>query len=304
MNMCKVSILMNCWNGEVYVREAIESVFSQSFSDWEIVFIDNCSTDNSPGIAKSFGAKVKYFKTPYNMPLGEARAFGINKCRGQYLMYLDVDDRYRENTIDTLLNEIQKTNYLVVYSGHRNINSKGYVIGRHNPSRKEGNIFGHLLMQFDVPTASLIMDLKKYKESGQTYDKEIVVSAEYNHYLQLAATYEFKCINGELTDYRIHSGGLTNERAADLYNDRIITLDNIVKKDPQILEDYPGQFREAYARADYYMMRNFIANGEMYSARRILRPHMFLSTKYFVVFICLFIPSLLRRYIFKLKYSR
>ena len=302
--MCMVSILMNCWNGEAYVREAIESVFSQSFSDWEIVFVDNCSADNSAEIATSFGGKVKYFKTPHNMPLGEARAFGIDKCCGKYLMYLDVDDRYRENTIDILLNEIQESNYLVVYSGHRNIDSKGNVIGRHNPSSKEGNIFGHLLSQFDVPTASLIMDLQRYKESGQTYDKAIVVSAEYNHYLQLAATYEFKCIDGELTDYRIHSGGLTRERAADLYNDRIITLDNIVKKDPQILENYPQQFKEAYARADYYMMRNFISNGEMHLARRILRPHIFSSIKYLAVFTTLFMPSLLRRYIFKFKYSR
>jgi glycosyltransferase involved in cell wall biosynthesis len=304
MNMCKVSILMNCWNGEAYIKEAIESVFMQSFTDWEIVFIDNCSADNSAKIAASFGEKVKYFRTPYNMPLGEARAFGIDKCHGQYLMYLDVDDRYRENTIDILLNEIQGSNYLVVYSGHRNIDSIGNIIGKSNPSIKEGNIFDHLLRQFDVPTASLIMDLGKYKDSGQTYDKAIVVSAEYNHYLQLAVSHEFKCIKGELTDYRIHSGGLTGQRAADLYNDRITTLDNIIKRHPQTLVNYPGGFKEAYARADYYMMRNYISNNELHLARRIIRPHIFSSIKYLAVFMTLFIPSSVRRYIFKLKYSR
>ena len=60
--MSMVSILMNCWNGEEYLRESIESVFNQSFSDWEIVFIDNCSNDKSAEIAMSFGKKVKYYK--------------------------------------------------------------------------------------------------------------------------------------------------------------------------------------------------------------------------------------------------
>lgn len=302
--MCEVSILMNCYNGEKYLNEAIKSVFSQSFDDWEIVFIDNCSSDNSAEIATSFGTKIKYFKTPFNMSLGEARAFGIDKCRGQYLMYLDVDDRYRKNTINILLNEIKNSNYLIVYSGHRNIDFKGNIIGKYNPTIKEGNIFGSLLSQFDVPTASLIMNLKKYKDSGQRYDKSIIVSAEYNHYLRLAATHEFKCIKGELADYRIHSEGLTIEKSADLYNDRILTLDNIIRENPKIKEKYPKEFKEAYARADYYMMRNYISNDQMQLARKTLRPHIFFSIKYLLVFITLFMPSSLRRLIFKLKYSR
>ena len=58
------------------------------------------------------------------------------------------------------------TDYLVVYSGHRNIDSKGNIIGKYNPSIKEGNIFSSLLRQFDVPTSSLIMNLKRYKDLG------------------------------------------------------------------------------------------------------------------------------------------
>ena len=302
--MSMISILMNCWNGEAYLKEAIESVFNQSFSDWEIIFIDNCSSDNSAEIAKSFGKKVKYFKTPYSMSLGEARAFGIERSCGQYLMYLDVDDRYQENTIDILLNEIKGTDYLVVYSGHRNIDSKGNIIGKYNPSIKEGNIFGSLLRQFDVPTSSLIMNLKKYKDLGQTYDKEMLVSAEYNHYLRLSVSNTFKCIKGELTDYRIHNGGLTSKRSADLHKDRVITLDNIIKNDPRVLENYKEEFKEAYARADYYMMRDHLSNDQMHLARRVLRPHIFSSFKYFAVFMTLFMPSSIRRYIFKLKYHR
>ena len=61
--MCTVSILMNCYDGEKYLSEAIDSVFMQTFTDWEIIFVDNCSLDNSAEIATGFGSKVKYFKT-------------------------------------------------------------------------------------------------------------------------------------------------------------------------------------------------------------------------------------------------
>ena len=61
--MAKVSVLMNCYNGEKYLREAIDSVYAQTYPDWEIIFIDNVSTDNSALIAKSYDSRLRYYKT-------------------------------------------------------------------------------------------------------------------------------------------------------------------------------------------------------------------------------------------------
>ena len=302
--MCTVSILRNCFNGEAYLEEAIGTVFSQTFRDWEIVFVDNCSSDRSAAIANGFGPKLKYYKTPKNVSLGEARAFGIDKCKGRYLMYLDVDDRYHQNTIDILLDEIKSSNYLVVYAGHRNIDFLGDVIGSYKPRPKSGNIFSNLLYQFDIPTVSLVMDLEKYKNLGHSYDKEVVVSTEYSHYLPLAVSNDFKCIKGEIADYRIHSGGLTVEKQAYSSQDRIDTLNKIVNKHPKILEIYPREFKEAFARADYYKARAHIAKRDLPSARRIMKNHIFLSVNYLAVYLTLFAPASVRDYIFKLKYSR
>ena len=56
-NQPLVSILMNCYNGKKYLKEAIDSIFSQTYNNWEIIFIDNCSTDCSARIAKSYNSK-------------------------------------------------------------------------------------------------------------------------------------------------------------------------------------------------------------------------------------------------------
>ena len=302
-NRCKVSILMNCFNGERYLKESIDSVYGQRFSDWEIVFIDNCSVDNSANIAKSYGPELKYFNTNHNVPLGEARAYGIERCIGKYLMYLDVDDRYHPGTIKTLLNEIEGTDFLVVYAGHNNINKSGQLIGKYNPKPKMGNIFPDLLNQFDIPTASIIMNLEVYRDINITYDPNIVVSSEYNHFLRLALRHKFKCIPGEIVDYRIHGEGLTYEKQAFASQDRIYTLQKIISKNPEVVSQYEIEFEEAFARADFYKSRTHIAKGEFRSARKLMRKHVFRSKNYFFIYILYFLPDVVRDYVFKKKYS-
>ena len=61
-----VSIIMNCYNSDKYLREAIDSVYAQTFQNWEIIFWDNASTDKSPNIAQSYDEKIKYFRSEKN----------------------------------------------------------------------------------------------------------------------------------------------------------------------------------------------------------------------------------------------
>jgi len=65
----KVSVIVNCHNGARYLNECIDSIFNQTSSDWEIIFWDNASTDNSLDIAKSYGPKIRYFASETLLPL-------------------------------------------------------------------------------------------------------------------------------------------------------------------------------------------------------------------------------------------
>ena len=66
-----VSIAMNCYNSDEYLQEAIDSVYAQSYSNWEIIFWDNASTDGSVNIVKSYDGRIKYYLVPKITPLGE-----------------------------------------------------------------------------------------------------------------------------------------------------------------------------------------------------------------------------------------
>ena len=68
-----VSIVMNCYNGAKFLREAINSIYDQTYQNWEIIFWDNASSDNSGEIAQSYGRKIRYFRSEIKDCLGAAR---------------------------------------------------------------------------------------------------------------------------------------------------------------------------------------------------------------------------------------
>ena len=89
----KVSIMMNCFNGETYLREAVESVLAQTFEDWEIIFWDNQSTDKSAEIFRSYqDPRFHYWYAPDHTLLYEARNYALEHARGEFIAFLDTDD--------------------------------------------------------------------------------------------------------------------------------------------------------------------------------------------------------------------
>ena len=93
VNQPFVSVIMNCYNGEKYLREALDSVLVQTYSKWELIFWDNQSTDNSAEIFKRYDdQRFKYCYAPTHTLLYEARNYAIEQASGDFLAFLDVDD--------------------------------------------------------------------------------------------------------------------------------------------------------------------------------------------------------------------
>ena len=106
-----VSVIMNCYNGEKYLREAIDSVYAQTYKNWEIIFWDNASTDTSAEITNTYDSKLRYFKGEKTIALGAARNKALEKCSGEYISFLDVDDMWIEEKLEL---QVQKMNLSVL----------------------------------------------------------------------------------------------------------------------------------------------------------------------------------------------
>jgi|SaaInlStandDraft_6_1057023.scaffolds.fasta_scaffold62903_1 glycosyltransferase involved in cell wall biosynthesis len=113
-----ISIIMNCYNGEKYLREAINSVYAQTYQNWEIIFWDNASNDTSGDIAKSYDSKLKYYYAKKNTKLYEARNYALDKCSGEYVAFLDCDDVWLTNKIQLQMQYIKSNNVQIVATSY------------------------------------------------------------------------------------------------------------------------------------------------------------------------------------------
>ncbi|GAE35809.1 putative N-acetylgalactosaminyl-diphosphoundecaprenol glucuronosyltransferase [Halalkalibacter akibai JCM 9157] len=98
-----VSIVTPVFNAERFVTETIESVLSQTYSNWELILVDDCSSDRSKEIIQSFQEKdqrIKYVCLETNMGAAVARNTGINKAIGKYLAFLDSDDMWHPDKLE------------------------------------------------------------------------------------------------------------------------------------------------------------------------------------------------------------
>ena len=102
-----VSIIVNCYNGEKYILQTLKSILSQEYEKFEVIFIDNCSTDLSAKIYKSVKDKrFRYFKTRKNINLYKARNLALKKCKGEFVSFLDADDWWDKNFLIHLKNMV------------------------------------------------------------------------------------------------------------------------------------------------------------------------------------------------------
>ena len=115
---------------EAFLSEAINSVISQKYENWEIIFWDNASTDNSPKIVKNFNdSRIKYFRSLQTDRLYLARNLAIDICSGQYTCFLDCDDIWLTNSIIDRINAFDQETR-IVYGGFEIIDEKGNKHGK------------------------------------------------------------------------------------------------------------------------------------------------------------------------------
>ena len=108
----QVSLIINCFNGSKFLRKTLDSIVQLNYKNLEIIFYDNCSTDNSISILKSYKFSNLFVHSPTkNISLGEARKNAVNLSKGDLICFLDVDDKINNDTLDIYVKYFKKYNY-------------------------------------------------------------------------------------------------------------------------------------------------------------------------------------------------
>ena len=124
LNNYKVTIIMNCFNGSKYLKQSIQSVVSQSHKNWELIFWDNMSIDDSRKIFDSFkDHRLKYFKAKEHTVLYKARNLALEKASGDFICFLDTDDYWKSNKIEKQLKKFKTDSQTsIVYTNYYILN--------------------------------------------------------------------------------------------------------------------------------------------------------------------------------------
>jgi len=202
-NQPLVSVIMNCHNGEKYLREAINSVYAQTYKNWEIVFWDNVSTDHSAKIAQAYDKKLKYFRGENLIKLYAARRLAVEKASGKYLAFLDVDDWWEKQKLEIQLQEIRSTNAQFIYSDYFLINEKKKTKKLIIANRLNNKKVEHLFKRYTVGLLSILITRSAYEAVGG-FDENYHIIGDIDLVAKITARYAFRCIAKPLCNYRWH----------------------------------------------------------------------------------------------------
>lgn len=127
--MPKVTVIVPVYNVEEYLERCLDSILKQSFLDFELICVNDCSPDSSQKILeryeKDYPDKVKVMENERNLGLGKTRERGMEQAKGRYIMFIDSDDYIREDYLETYLTRMEETDVDVVIGGYiRDIGGK------------------------------------------------------------------------------------------------------------------------------------------------------------------------------------
>lgn len=207
-----VSVLMNCHNGEEFLIQSIESILNQSYSNLELIFFDNCSTDNSSNIINSFkDNRIKYYSSKKKLSLSEARIAAWQHIQGEYVAVLDTDDLALPNRISTQINFFLKNENISIVGGNCHIiDSKNNIIYNSDFSNSSEELAKQIFYSFPFNNSTL-MFRKKHVDLVGGYPKNYTMINDYVLVYKLSRHYTLANTNEIISKNRIHKKSLTNK---------------------------------------------------------------------------------------------
>lgn len=237
-----VSVIIPAYNCCKYISEAVESVLRQSYGNVEIIVVNDGSTDNTERVVKSFGGKIKYIKQA-NKGSSSARNAGMAAASGDYIAFLDADDRWRKYKLELQVDILRSMPYIdMLFTNYANINEKGSVLSEGciekgfpifsdfrlrlknlfessvysdlmnlkksyplNDSRiYYGNIFTSLFMgNFILPSTEIF----RKEPSPILFNEEFKCAEDQDFHLRFARFHKIAYIDSSTTEYRVERQG-------------------------------------------------------------------------------------------------
>ncbi len=209
----KITIVLPVFNGAAYLKEAIDSVLSQSFKDFELIIVDDCSTDDSSEISMQYAKsdpRVVYLRNDINLKLPESLNRGFTHAKGEYLTWTSCDNIYFPQALGLLMYHLDKSPEIgLVYADMEIIDEAGIVRDYVSAGSSEDLIFRNVVGACFLYRASIA------KQVG-LYNKKMFLCEDYEYWLRISLKTHLKPLKNCLYKYRKHSKSLSHIREKEV----------------------------------------------------------------------------------------
>ena len=202
-----VSIIMPSYNTGKFIKETINSVINQTYNNWELIIVDDCSTDNTDDVVKTIkDNRIKYIKNKENSGAAISRNVALREAKGRWIAFLDSDDLWKKDKLERQIKFMEKNNYYFSYTNYVEIDENSNSNGKKITGPKKITRIG--MSNYCWPGCLTVMyDSKKI---GLIQIEDIKKNNDYAMWLKVCKKADCYLLNEDLAMYRKRTGSISN----------------------------------------------------------------------------------------------
>ena len=221
-----ISVVITTFNRKNLLKETLDSIQRQSFTDFEIIIVDNYSEDKTKNfILNHPNKKIRFYQNKNNGIIAINRNFGIKKAKGKYIAFCDDDDLWETDKLHRQIDFIKHHNISLCYSNAKSFNDHGTICEKYVRRVVKKSHYKKLLWGNYIPNSSVIVLKKCFNDLGML-NEENKIREDYDMWLRISEKYLIGGLDESLISYRIHSKNNTFSRTKETLKS-IKTLLNI-----------------------------------------------------------------------------
>lgn len=206
-----VSVIMPNYNGAPYISATVESVLAQTYENWELLFVDDCSADNSMEVIRRYTDKrIQVLSTGSNSGAARARNIAIEAARGKYIAFLDSDDLWHPEKLQKQLRFMEDNGYGFTFTDYSVIDEADRQIAQYRP-REDSCSYEDALRHNRIGCLTAIYNAEQL---GKFYMPENAVKREdFACWLEiLRTTGPAYCLHEDLAKYKVHANSVSSNK--------------------------------------------------------------------------------------------
>lgn len=206
-----VSIIMPNYNGAKYLQETLNSVLAQSYTNWELLFVDDCSTDNSLEIVQAIqDERIRILKNENNSGAAKSRNYALCEAKGKWIAFLDSDDLWTPEKLEKQIAFMETNAYVFTFTDYALVDKEDKIITVYKP-KKDNCSYKDILQHCYIGCSTVMYDKDALGEISMP--EKAIKREDFACWLMiLKKTEKAYCLHESLMQYRIHKGSVSSNK--------------------------------------------------------------------------------------------